>query len=132
MKRIFIVLLALVYFVAASGMLLRQHYCAGAFVATQIDFSSLGSTELCDDCGMEAEEGSCCESKILMVKKTIEQQINEIHSWDIPFCFIDLLPVCTIPSMPRPSVTRLIALQAFPKPPPKSIPLFKEFCCFKI
>jgi hypothetical protein len=131
-KRIFIVLLALVYFVAASGMLLRQHYCAGAFVATQIDFSSLGSTELCDDCGMEAEEGSCCESKTLMFKKTIEQQIIEFQSWDIPFSPFDLLPIFTIPVVPKPSATGLIALQAFPKPPPKSIPIFKEICCFKI
>jgi hypothetical protein len=132
LKRIFILLLALLYFVAGSGMLLRQHYCAGEFVATQVDFSSLGSTEMCDDCGMEEEEGGCCESKTLILKKTIEQQINEIHSWDIPFCSVDLLPVFTIPIIPKPSVTRLIALQAFPKPPPKSIPLFKEFCCFKI
>lgn len=113
-------------------MLLRQHYCGGEYVATQVDFSSLANTELCDDCGMEEGDEGCCESKSLIVKKTIEQQTNEFQTWDIPFHSLELLPVFTILYVQEQRIPRLVALQALQKPPPKSIPIFKEVCCFRI
>lgn len=132
LKRIFVVILALLYFVAGSGMLLRQHYCGGEFVAAQVDFANLAHSEMCDDCGMEEEEDGCCESKTLIVKKTIEQQNIEGQSWDLPFQSFDLLPIFTIPFVPESRIPCTVALQALQKPPPKAIALFKEICCFRI
>lgn len=132
MKKIFVVILALIYFVAGSGMLLRQHYCGGDYVATKVDFSTLANTELCDDCGMEEGEDGCCESKSLIVKKTIEQQTNEFQTWDFQCHSFDLLPIFIIPLFQEVRLPSLVVLQALQKPPPKSIPIFKEVCCFRI
>lgn len=132
MKKFFVVLLALVYFVAGSGMLLRQHYCGGEYVATQVDFSSLANTEMCDDCGMEEEEDGCCESKTLVVKKTIEQQNNEFQVWDFQHYSFDLLPIFVLPCFKELAQTDLVVLLPLQKPPPKLFPIFKENCCFRI
>jgi hypothetical protein len=132
-KKILVVILALVYFVAGSGLLLRNHYCGGEYVATQLDFTSLSQTELCDSCGMEEEEeGGCCESKSTFIKKAFDQQISESQDVALTFFELDLLPPFIIPKLNQTRLPKLVALQPLQKPPPKSFPIFKEICCFRI
>lgn len=133
MKKILVVILALVYFVAGSGFLLRNHYCGGEYVATQLDFTSLSQVEWCDSCGMEEEEGGCCESKTTFVKKAFDQQISELQDEvSVPFFLAELLPRFIIPCLSQVRLPKLVALQALQKPPPKTISIFKEICCFRI
>lgn len=126
MKRIFVTILALVYFVAGSGMLLRQHYCMGDLVETQIDFGQLVVTETCGDCGEEEAEDSCCESKIKLVKKVEDQKISEYQVLNLSGLLTDIIPVFIIP---EPTITvfkESVPVLALQKPPPKSLPVFLE------
>lgn len=132
MKKFLVVILALVYFVAGSGLLLRNHYCGGEYVASQIDFTSLAQTELCDSCGMEEEEDGCCESKSTFIKKAFDQQIFEVQDFVPALMVADVLPLFIIPQLKQVRLPNRVALQALQKPPPKTVSLLKEICCFRI
>lgn|GEM_PF-3552687 len=132
-KKFFVVILALVYFVAGSGLLLRNHYCGGEYVASQIEFTSLAQTELCDACGMEEEEqGGCCESKTTFIKKAFEHQLFEVQDFVPASMVSDVLPVFFIPQLKQITLPSRFVVQILQRPPPKIVPIFKEICCFRI
>jgi len=125
-KRLFVTILSLVYFVASSGVLLRQHYCGGDLIETQIDFGQLVVGNTCGDCGMEEEEGSCCESKIKLVKKVEDQKITDFQVLNLSDFPTDLLPTFFVyPAAPALKIEAVTVL-ALQKPPPKSLPVFLE------
>lgn len=127
MKRFAVIILACVYFVACSGMLLRQHFCMGDLIETQIDLGQIAHISTCGDCGMEESESSCCESKVKLVKKVDDQQAGSYFLLSQPdmvaelpylfsFCFVNA-PECHL---------RQVTVALLPKPPPKDIPVFLE------
>jgi hypothetical protein len=133
LKKIFVVFLALVYFVAGSGLLLRQHYCGGDYVGTQIDLSSLNDTEMCISCGMEEEEqGGCCENKVSLIKKTVEHQLFSFQVWDFTAVLFDIAPNIVSPIASLRRMFCIKVLLTLQKPPPKPIALYKEIACFRI
>jgi hypothetical protein len=133
LKRLFVVLLALIYFVAGSGLLLRQHYCMGDFVSAQISLVPNAPAELCGDCGMEEEEsGGCCESKTQFVKKAFEQQVSDVQYISSLDVQANLLPIFVIPSVSASVLSEPDIVYNLYKPPPKQGSIFKEYCCFRI
>jgi hypothetical protein len=60
-KKLFVILVAIVYGVSASGMTLQLHYCCGKL--KNVDLSLPTPKE----CGMEHKMGSkpCCETKLV-------------------------------------------------------------------
>ena len=127
MKRILVTILSLVYFVASSGVLLRQHYCMGDLVETQIDFGQLVATNTCGDCGMEEGEDSCCESKMKLVKKVEDQKPADFQVLNLVSLTTDLLPVFFVNPAAPAAVAEQVSVLALQKPPPKSVPVFLEY-----
>lgn len=126
MKKILVTILSLVYFVASSCVLLRQHYCMGDLVDTQIDFGQLVATNTCGDCGMEEGEDSCCESKMKFIKKIEDQKATDFQVLSLDYFSADLLPNFYIyPAIPV-AAHRAVPVLALQKPPPKSVPVFLE------
>lgn len=67
MKRILTSIIALVYFVISSGLVMSIHYCMGKI--SSVDLSH-NSTETCV-CGMSLKETSskgCCKTEVKMMK----------------------------------------------------------------
>ncbi|MBW0176569.1 hypothetical protein [Sediminibacterium sp.] len=67
MKRVLTSLIAIIYFVISSGLVMSIHYCMGKI--SSVDLSH-NSTETCV-CGMSLKETSskgCCKTEIKMVK----------------------------------------------------------------
>jgi hypothetical protein len=132
LKKFLVVLLALLYFVAGSDLLLRQHYCGGDFVAAQLDLFSIGEKEMCTSCGMEEEEGGCCENKATILKKAFDQQLSNVLIWLFDGSPIDIVTSFVFSFSPNIRIPELKVLLPLQKPPPKTISIFKEVCCFRI
>jgi hypothetical protein len=67
MKRVLTSLIAMVYFVISSGMVMSIHYCMGKISSVDINHNK---TETCV-CGMSLKETSnkgCCKTEFKMVK----------------------------------------------------------------
>jgi hypothetical protein len=75
-KRILVVLLALLYLGAGLGFSLRQHFCMGQHIGTAIDHPLDHSDKhSCSRCGMEKKNGDngCCQDKIIVIKASQDQ-----------------------------------------------------------
>jgi hypothetical protein len=67
MKRVLTSIIAIVYFVISSGLVMSVHYCMGKISSVDLNHNS---TETCV-CGMSLKETSnkgCCKTEIKMVK----------------------------------------------------------------
>jgi len=67
MKKVLTSLIAVVYFVISSGLVMSIHYCMGKISSVDLNHNS---TETCV-CGMSLKETSskgCCKTEIKMVK----------------------------------------------------------------
>ena len=124
MKRFLVSILAFVYFFAASGLLLRQHYCMGDLIETQIDFGQYTASEPCSDCGMEQGEDSCCQSKVKLIKKVQDQKIAEVQALAFTVIVADVLPVFFLPRAFQASLKESVVVLALQKPPPDGLPIF--------
>jgi hypothetical protein len=123
-KRFLVSIIAFVYFFASSGLLLRQHYCMGDLIETQIDFGQYTASEPCADCGMEQGEDSCCESKTKLIKKVQEQKTTEVQALAFTSLMTDILPVFFIHRTFKPALKESVILAALQKPPPDGLPVF--------
>lgn len=123
-KRFLVSILAFVYFFAASGLLLRQHYCMGDLIETQIDFGQYAASEPCSDCGMDQGEDSCCQSKVKLLKKVQDQKVAEVQALAFTSLVADVLPVFFIPGTFQVTLKESVPLAALQKPPPDSLPVF--------
>lgn len=81
MKKITIVILAILYLTTSSGLIMNMHYCMGKLVA--LDFLH-NKGQLCSNCGMkETDNKDCCkqEKKLLKVEK---DQKSTFTSYQLP------------------------------------------------
>ncbi|MBL7711196.1 MAG: hypothetical protein JNL13_01975 [Chitinophagaceae bacterium] len=124
MKRFLVSIVVFVYFFAASGLLLRQHYCMGDLIETQIDFGQYAASEPCADCGMDQGEDSCCESKTKLIKKVQDQKITEVQALSFTGFVADVLPVFSIPRAFQSALQESVLVTDLQKPPPDPLPVF--------
>jgi hypothetical protein len=129
-KRIYSVILALIYLIATTGATIHQHYCMGELVG----FSLFDLTDQkCGKCGMEKHtEASkdCCQDVAIVVKAgdshTYSSTFYDLSTFsvDLPaqFEFISGIPV-----LPE-------TFKVFPPhgPPVLKIPLFIQYCTYRI
>lgn len=76
MKRILVILLALLYLGVGTGFSLRQHFCMGEHVSSAIDHPlNTSDSHKCSRCGMEKQnsDNGCCEDKIVVLKASPDQ-----------------------------------------------------------
>ncbi len=71
MKKSVIAILAVLYLVTASGVVVNLHYCMGRLAS--VDYGN-DSHKACGKCGMKASPG-CCETESKVVK------VQDEHQW---------------------------------------------------
>ena len=69
MKKLFALILSIIYLTASSGVVLNLHYCMGKL--SSVSVQNLKG-DLCK-CGMKAKNNTCCHSELKVVK------LNNIH-----------------------------------------------------
>lgn len=71
MKKTVIAILAVLYIVAASGIVVNLHYCMGRLASVEY---GIDTHESCGKCGMKDTPG-CCETESKVVK------VQDEHQW---------------------------------------------------
>jgi len=71
MKKAVIAILALLYIVTASGIVVNLHYCMGKLASVEY---GIDTHETCGKCGMKDAPG-CCETESKVVK------VQDEHQW---------------------------------------------------
>ena len=71
MKKAVIAILALLYIVTASGIVVNLHYCMGKLASVEY---GIDTHETCGKCGMKDTPG-CCETESKVVK------VQDEHQW---------------------------------------------------
>jgi len=129
MKRFLVSIVAVLYLLAGSGLMLHQHYCMGELVDQKLGYLHESEDHACEHCGMRQKKGNgCCESKTSIVKKVHDEQVNDIPEW------YKLVFAPAILPEPVSFVLRDITWndrvsiipEAFQKPPPDNLPLFLQ------
>ena len=82
MKKVSVILLAILYFAISSGMIVNMHYCMNRF--SSADFELAGSKKQCETCGMnKAKSHGCCHDEIKLVKLQDDQNRQSLGSFDV-------------------------------------------------
>ena len=64
MKKLFAVILSIIYFTASSGVVFHVHYCMGELSSVRLQN---GQANVCK-CGMKSNNKSCCHSEVKVLK----------------------------------------------------------------
>jgi len=67
LKKAVILFLALLYINVSSGLGVQFHYCMGEIVSIALGHHA-DHQDTCGDCGMEANENSCCKDESFLLK----------------------------------------------------------------
>ncbi len=137
MKRVFTALLAMLYLIAGAGFTLRQHYCMGEHVGTELAHPADASgSHRCGRCGMEKKSGDngCCKDQFKTVKSAADHNtVAELH-FNAPD-FTALLPEApAIPAVPEylPAGVPFPAAPAHGPPDGSGPPRFLRLRCIRI
>jgi hypothetical protein len=73
MKKLSVVILAVVYLAVSSGIVISQHFCMNRLDSVQ--WFAAGTPDECGRCGMSMEEAhGCCHDQVDLVKLQNDQQ----------------------------------------------------------
>ena len=67
-KRILTILLAFVYLLVSSGVIMELHHCMGKLAGSSVSFFGKQQNDKCDNCGMEDKKNDCCKDEVKLVK----------------------------------------------------------------
>ena len=106
MKKISVIILALVYISTSTGAMLHMHYCMGKLADWDLGHNK---SKVCSKCGMEKsdeKDNGCCKDEHKFLKNDTDQktaeagfQLMQYVAVSLPVVFIE------IPSTNFPSVT---------------------------
>jgi hypothetical protein len=115
-KKLFVILLAIIYGVSASGITLQLHYCCGKLKTVDLSLSAP------KECGMEHKMGSkpCCETKL--VADNSDEHYYADHTAAPVFTPAEPARPYRLSSIPAFPATASV-VKTFPGSPPSS-PLF--------
>ena len=127
MKKLFTVLLMLVYSLSSSGMTISLHYCCGKLDG--VTFSAKQDKS----CGKnnELKKSSCCNDKQISIKVNTEQELSSkaLQAYKITIVAPVSNPLYTLHTQPPTLVSSLARGAPIPL---TSIPLFVKNCVFRI
>lgn len=127
MKKLIILLIAVIYMGAASGTTVHLHYCMEKLIGYDL-IKSEG--EKCNKCGMEAGK-DCCKDEQKLLKLDTEHKASESN-----FYFVKLLPAIVqhTSEVAAERLTATVALHPLAHAPPfiYSNPIYLRNCVFLI
>ena len=74
MKKLFTVLLLIIYFTVSTGFVVSMHYCMNELSSAKIGDHA---DDYCDKCGMETD-GRCCWDEVKVVKLQFQHTIAKL------------------------------------------------------
>jgi hypothetical protein len=89
MKKVFALLMAVLYLTVSTGLAVEIHHCMGEIT----DFSLTASTEKqCSSCGMAKGSNNCCKDELKFVKlQDAYKLLNVDYKFSIPQCILPKL-----------------------------------------
>lgn len=130
MRKITVIILALLYITASSGATMHLHYCMGKLIDWSLSENSKG--QKCSNCGMEKVlHKGCCKDEHKQLKvddqKPVGANLSIVHltSTAVISTFFELASVYV------PSIIEQNPLTNAP-PREQSVPLFIRNCVFRI
>jgi hypothetical protein len=135
MKRVLVLLLAVLYLVSGVGLTLRAHYCMGKLTGAAIERPTQHSdTHRCSRCGMEKKRSNgCCKDEIKTLKSAPDQTLVKSFSLQAPVLAADIQTVH--PQYADLSVSYTTAIPSAPAhgPPLRSgVPLYLRVRCLRL
>ena len=84
MKKVFALLLAVLYLAVSTGLAVEIHHCMGEITDISITASN---TKDCSTCGMEKGSNKCCKDELKFVKlQDAYKLVNVDYKVSIPEC----------------------------------------------
>lgn len=93
MKKISVVILALVYFATSTGATLSMHYCMGKLADWEL---GQNKSKTCAFCGMEKgdeNDNGCCKDEQKFIKNNTDQKFVESANHALKFPAVSELPI---------------------------------------
>ena len=85
LKRILTILLAVVYFLVSSGLVMELHHCMGKLAGSSVSFFGKQHNDKCDNCGMEDRQSDCCKDEVKLVKiQDSHKQVSADYGAPVP------------------------------------------------
>jgi hypothetical protein len=85
LKRIFTILLAIVYLVVSSGLIMELHHCMGKLAGSSVSLFGNQHNEKCGKCGMEDRTKDCCKDEVKLVKiQDSHKQVSSDNTAPVP------------------------------------------------
>ena len=66
MKKVFAIIIAVIYLAVSSGFVVEIHHCMGTVAGASLNLA--GSNNTCGKCGMEKGSKKCCKDELKLVK----------------------------------------------------------------
>jgi hypothetical protein len=125
MKKLFAIMLLLVYGLSSSGMTIHFHYCCGKL--KKVDLTSVKD----DQCGTKHKMGSkpCCDHKQVSLKLKAEQ--NPAKAINYSFSITGIKPVQPEYQVSTPIETKKLIPEVF-APPPLQKDFNHLYCIYRI
>jgi hypothetical protein len=124
MKKPLLILLAFIYMVTTSGIVISTHYCMGEVAGYALGHSE---KELCDTCGMDND--GCCHDEL-----SVHQLKSDHQSGNFSYSFS--LPALPVPIWEQPkadyTLQRQHSVSFYNSPPPVLNNLQARLCVFRI
>ena len=130
MKKIVVFILAILYFITTSGVIINMHYCMGELAELGLPQSK---DEECSICGMrESESNGCCKNEQQFLKIYKEQITSNVY-YQLPKFTSDAL-IHNSFELTSVYVPSLMEEHPLAKAPLRgeSLPLFIRNCVFRI
>lgn len=125
MKKLFAIMLLLVYGLSSSGMTLHFHYCCGKL--KKVDLTPVKE----DQCGTQHKMGSkpCCDDKQVSLKLKAEQ--NHAKALNYSFSITGIKPIQPEYRVSTPIQTKNLIPEVF-APPPLQKDFNHLYCIYRI
>jgi len=128
MKRIVVLILAMLYFAVSSGFTVHVHYCMGHIVETTF-VDDADDTHDCNHCGMKKKKSGngCCKQEAKIVKHVADHSlIKEIKLQAPVFIALSVSFFCITQPIPLLTQEAGKAFQPHGPPEPSSCPVYLE------
>ena len=132
MKRVFVIILSILYLTSSTGASLNMHFCMGKLADWNI---GQNKSKTCGKCGMEKsaeKDNGCCKDEHKFFKNISDQKISETEFQFIKL-FAAALPV-TFFEIPVAGISSVKEKNPFSHAPPRSngVAVYIRNCIFLI
>jgi hypothetical protein len=129
LKKLVTGILALLYLLASSGVVLNVHYCMGQMAGVEV---YADHDDTCGKCGMKEQQGGCCSDELKVYKlEDAHKQVTALQATPNPDQAGLLLPTA-LPDWQLPAEPNDLVTDIHPPPDLSSPPIYLANRVFRI